>query len=666
METRLRSKAVAIVRFKTSLPGDESTLVSTLFNSIGKQLHRRFFMRRLRDVLNRYASILSGIVPSVPSGVKSIFKEASQQDQLEELTIRLKQLPIAKVIVFLDDMDRMQRGELLTLLKIIRGVENYPKLCFVCAFNKNALVETLVRVQAVDRIVLNLPHSGPDNLKGTVAGDITADDMRAGYQFLEKFFPVQVPVPKLDDKQLDKQFDKYFDEFASHYRLLTLPEEQKAFQKRFEALWPPTVRPALHNVRKMKTYFNALKMSFALVRHEVDLIDFMCIELLRQDEPAIYEEVFRNRMFFYYPAWDIEHWAERVDGVEDTGRKKHSAVFEEIFGQLRGKQRAFVKSLLEEMFPKVREYFGGAKLNLNPPDTEQDADQQRRIHHPAHFMVYFSLHVPQGYFGTEEFNTLIEVLNSKEEPDAEAYLRDYLRKLASLKRMRFFDRISGLRDIQLEGATARALVRAVARESQVLEADDFGIGDFGGARRVVFVVANRFSHSNEITNILQDVIVNAATDSFSQTILGFSLDHEHNKIIKAWDHVDENRLRSDFAARMKHRYYKGGPNSIYAAPNRQDWQALITWYRINPDDVREYLSDEFERRPASIGKHLLWLFPSITHSADSKKFVDELFPFAKLKELVTRFGDKVHSGDDEQKKVVNRLLRDDMEGGWPY
>src|SRR6266404_609480 len=102
----LRAEKVIVVNFKTSLPGDDLTLASTLFNSLGKELHRRFFVRRLGNILNKLARKFSGLVPSAPSGLRELFAEASQEAELSDLTAKLEGLPIRRVVVLLDDMDR--------------------------------------------------------------------------------------------------------------------------------------------------------------------------------------------------------------------------------------------------------------------------------------------------------------------------------------------------------------------------------------------------------------------------------------------------------------------------------------------------------------------------------------------------------------------------------
>jgi len=397
LDEQLQTEKVPVVRFKSSLPGDDLMLISPLFNSIGKQLRRRSFVRKLRNVLKRFARTFSGLVPYVPSGLKDVFAEPSQEDELVELTDRLDKLPVRRLVVLLDDMDRMQGSELRMLLKIIRAADDYPKLSFVCAFNKKALVDTLIRHQVTDRISMQFSTTGQATVKGTLSGEQMADDTRAGYEYLEKFFPVQVPVPKLDESQLAKEFDLRFNQFATRYGLSQAQKDTAAFDKEFNPYWKPLFRPSLSNLRKMNAYFNALNSSFGLVKDEVNVIDFMFVELLRQIDPETYEQVFRNRSLFYSPQWDLQRWDERFGMLGAEKEEEHYPKYDQMFRHLQGEERDLTLSLLGRLFPKVAKYdknplsFAATKL------SENEADKQKRIYHPYYFMIYFSLHVPEGW-----------------------------------------------------------------------------------------------------------------------------------------------------------------------------------------------------------------------------------------------------------------------------
>jgi predicted KAP-like P-loop ATPase len=661
LEKELEKEKTIVVRFKSSLPGDDLTLVSTLFNSIGKQLRSRFFVRRLRNVLKRFARRISGLVPGAPSGLRDMFAEPSQQDELQELTDKLAVLPVHRVVVLLDDMDRMQGSELRMLLKIIRAAEDYPKLSFVCAFNKKALVDALIRHQVIDRVTLNFASTGAMTTSGTAVGQVAADDTRAGYEYLEKFFPLQIPVPKLDDGQIAKEFDFRFNQFAEHNGLSMLPEDTATFDKAFRPFWKPHFLPSLNNLRKINSYFNSLSASFGLVKSEVNLIDFMCIELLRQVEPEVYEQVFKSRPLFYYPEMDILRWDEREVSLDDANEKKRlDAAFDQVFRNLHGPERESALSLLGLLFPKVNSYHEARGLSSTAVPGEVEADKRKRIYHPDHFTTYFSLHVQEGYVSSQELETLIAVVNEKpSRAEAETHFIGYLRSLTGLKKYRFFEKMMRLGD-KLGLVQARALATAIALESLTLAHDDFELGEFGTAIRVELVLANRFKDSEEITHVLSDVITLSTSDALAQRVFHFATDRDNNQIFENWAFVNADQLKTALVTRMKARYSVGGEASIYA-PSRtwRDWQALLSWARVNheaAEDVKKYLEDEFERRPASIGKHILWLTPT-RKTPTGQRIVDDFFPLSKLAQLARRHGSKSYSTDAEKEAVTEVIAQ---------
>ncbi len=661
LEHELKSHNTIVVRFKSSLPGDDLTLVSTLFNSIGKQLRSRFFVHRLRDELGRFARRISGLVPKVPSVLKDVFSEPSQQDELQELTDRLGTLPLRRVVVLLDDMDRMQGSELRMLLKIIRATEDYPQLSFVCAFNKKALVNALVRHQVIDRLTLNFTATGETAPSGTAIGQIAADDTRAGYEYLEKFFPVQVPVPKLDEGQIGTEFDARFNQFAERNGLSLLPEDTAEFNKEFsQRFWKPHFLPSLTNLRKINSYFNALNTSFSLVKKEVNLIDFMSIELLRQVEPEIYEQVFRNRSLFYYPEWDILRWDERNIALDDGKEKKIvDAAFDQVFRNLHDQERRFVLSFLGEMFPKVSAYVGDRSLSRGAKPSEVDADKNKRIYHPDHFTTYFSLHVQEGYLSSQELGALIANANETlTAVEAQTLFVNYLQSLKGLKKYRFFEKMVRLND-KLGATQAKALAIAVALQANTLAHDDFDMGEFGTAIRLIVHLARRFKDSAEITDVLRGIIEHSTSDALVQRIFHFATE----KTQEAFENpafVDVPALKAALAARMKSKYFIGSDQPIYS-PSRtwREWQILIYWARVSDEErqnVRNYLAYEFEKWPAGIGKHILWLAPS-TDNLSGEKIVNDLFPLSQLAELAQNYGSQSYSSESERSAVMNVIKR---------
>jgi hypothetical protein len=174
------------------------------------------------------------------------------------------------------------------------------------------------------------------------------------------------------------------------------------------------------------------------------------------------------------------------------------------------------------------------------------------------------------------------------------------------------------------------------------------------------VLANRFRDSQEITEVLRDVIAQSATDGFAYRIFQLATDQkEQNKVFEKWDNVDTSKLTSAILGRLQVKYQKGGKESIYSPGTTwRDWQALVWWGRDGGqrgEDVRNYLQDEFERRPSSIGKHMFWLWNSLSN-LDGKRIVDELFPLSQLAELAKRHGSSAFSSNAER-KIIEELIQ---------
>jgi hypothetical protein len=412
-------------------------------------------------------------------------------------------------------------------------------------------------------------------------------------------------------------------------------------------------------MRKINSYFNALSASFGLVKGEVDLIDFMCIELLRQVEPEVYEQVFKNRSLFYYPEMDIARWDEREIDLNDSMEKKRlEGAFEQVFRNLHEPEREFTLSLLEKLFPKVKAYRGARRPSSTP--NEAKADESKRIYHPDHFTTYFSLHVQEGYVSSKELKTLVSTANAKPtQVEAEAYLDQYLKSLTGLKKYRFFEKMMRLGG-GLELMQARALAGVIALDSRSLAHDDFDLGEFGTAVRLELVLANRFKDSPEITAVLKDIITRSTSDALAQKVFHFATEKDSNQIFENWEFVKPDDVRNALAARMKARYFAGGSESIYG-PSRtfREWQALFSWARVSSDvreDVNAYLADEFERRPSSIGKHMTWLIHSLG-SPEGEKAVDDLFPLSELAALARKHGDKAYSTESEKEAVMTLMAK---------
>jgi KAP family P-loop domain len=116
-------------------------------------------------VIAHLATALGQKVPLLSDYLK-LLPAATQKDDIDKLKSALTRLP--KRVVVLDEIDRMEKEEIITLLKVIRGISTLPNLSFVCALDRRTIVKT-------------------------VKGEFSENN-----EYFEKFFPVLIPVPEPD------------------------------------------------------------------------------------------------------------------------------------------------------------------------------------------------------------------------------------------------------------------------------------------------------------------------------------------------------------------------------------------------------------------------------------------------------------------------------------
>src|SRR6185312_14075004 len=108
-----------------------------LFRDIVAECRKVVYMPQLRKLAVGYARSITGSI-SYLTGLRDLFPNLSQREEINELLKAFHHVP-RPVVVLLDDIDRMQREELLVLLKILRGATSIPNVSFICAFSNDEI-----------------------------------------------------------------------------------------------------------------------------------------------------------------------------------------------------------------------------------------------------------------------------------------------------------------------------------------------------------------------------------------------------------------------------------------------------------------------------------------------------------------------------------------------
>lgn len=436
-----------VVPFVSSLATSKEILVGTLFNSIAKEVQKRFAHASPAGRLALYARSLVGVVPKYGDALKELFHDPSQEDQIRQLKESLEELT-ARVVVVVDDMDRMEAEELEVLLKLMRGATEFSNLTYMCAFEKEALVRLVAR---------------------------QFGDMDEGRRYLEKFFPVQTPLPKIDVNLLGKMFDRSFEALCKKYNLLPSKEEQNRFNEKFGQLWQVHLNHRFTNLRRIKLFFNRLTASIGPIADEINLIDFILLEIIRDSAPEIYEAIYTHRRYFYYGSWRTETWIETLHPDQNEANAMRKQFLDDLLQPLDVRKRELITTLLCELFPVVQAYRGDA---LGGVAESTEGKVSRRIYHPAFFARYFIFGVQSGQYGEAEFKEFAYALNRIDQldPCKDRIISEFRNlPMDSRRRWNFLDLIPAKME-QFHPLQAEALGLAMAELSDQLEPADSWFG----------------------------------------------------------------------------------------------------------------------------------------------------------------------------------------------
>jgi len=245
---------ILIVHFLPYLNHKEEDIISEFFTS-------------LSNVLSPYSGKLSNQILNYSERLTRLYKEKKVFDFMEpestkpvmpskslydDINCQLKQIG-KKIVVFIDDLDRLNEKEILEVLKLIRNTADFYNTIFVVAMDKDYVLN---RLKNNNKIL----------------------DSR----FVDKFFQLEIYLPELD-KQVLRQY--FIDEFrqssmssSSDFQVRLADALNNSFNL-FETY--------IRNLRDAKRVINQITFDYPQFQGEIDLKDFMNFTFLKLKFPKI-------------------------------------------------------------------------------------------------------------------------------------------------------------------------------------------------------------------------------------------------------------------------------------------------------------------------------------------------------------------------------------------
>ena len=302
-------------------------LIEGFYQGLYSSLNKIYFLPNIKKTIGKYQRLLT-------SGLKlyGLNIELDWGNEiLEELRKKIEDWILItgkKVIILMDDIDRLQgKNEILEIFKLVKLSGKFKNTIFVLSFDPNIIISYL------------------------------KEEIFTDPAFLDKIIQAPIHLPAIDQDSIDR-FLLYSEPEQSHYsgidRLFQKQEIDQervhAFDKEFPFLYKREIQKLFPTLRQAKRYLNALNSTLPSVKNEVDLQDFLILEIIRVFFPDLYDDIWMH-FWYYLPSWNDWVLLASPFGARSKEEEMHKEIkshVEEILKPL--KEKAILLNLLQTLF----------------------------------------------------------------------------------------------------------------------------------------------------------------------------------------------------------------------------------------------------------------------------------------------------------------------------
>lgn len=264
------NQEILYISFSPFLNHNEDQVIHEFFTQLSNVLKSR--NGKLSNLLLNYSERLSNIIKdkNAFSFLKPVTNHEGQKstkelyDDIYKIIFDLNY----KIIVSIDDLDRLNGKEILQVLKLIRNTSNFPNMIFLVAMDKEYVSLTLNKEQSI-----------------------------INKRFLDKFFQLEIQLPPNENQKLVSFFSNCLEKTDA----IQLTKRQESLLKEISKVFSENqqiVNLYIKNYRDVISIVNLIKKDIDFLERQldnIDLTDYLVISLIKRKFPEIYNVLLTDR-----------------------------------------------------------------------------------------------------------------------------------------------------------------------------------------------------------------------------------------------------------------------------------------------------------------------------------------------------------------------------------
>ena len=472
----------AVLRFNPWLFSSAADLIPRFFGELSAQLNQRD-LKGLKDVARALSEVGEALAPLIPipgaavvvKQAAELTKRATQPPSLLEKRERLREALArsdSRVVVLIDDIDRLEPRETRELMRLVRLTSDLPNLVFLLAFDRRRVARSLSEAKHEDE----------------------------GQQYLDKIVQITYDLPAVHEAILPDMLSTWLEKLLQGRQVTQLDE----------AVWARVlyeiIKPLLGNLRDVKRYLYSLPVTLDMIGPEVALPDLLGLEALRVLRPRLFEELKAHAEYLVHPTS-----ASHLLMAQGEGETEIENQLSGILKRSRG-DRAVMESVLEILFPATQKFLERSGYGT---DRSADSRRQRRVACDEVLRIYLNAGLDDGALALSEVQDLVGALTDENQ---------FAQLVDALDDQRFERALERLEDYQHEfpveavGIAVPVLVNRMGRLS-AHSAGFLHVSPRMKASRVILRLLRRIQDLNALAESVHEILGKIDTLSGRQWIV---------------------------------------------------------------------------------------------------------------------------------------------------
>ena len=266
-----------IVNFSPWNYSDKDNLISLFFRVLKNKLNMDKYeetRKKIGKALTDYSDALDALalVPIVGSGLANILKtiakaqgaELSKDVDIDTTKENLETVlgdTNQKIVVIIDDIDRLTNTQIRDIFQLVKQVGNFPNIIYVLSMDRDVVCRALESVHDID-----------------------------GAEYLEKIVQIPFEIPALMKPKLREILLTNLEDIVK-----TISDNPKIDKSYWSEVFVNCIEPYIKTLRDVNRVINTFQFRYKILYEETAIEDMVALTTIEVLEPQLYQWISRNK-----------------------------------------------------------------------------------------------------------------------------------------------------------------------------------------------------------------------------------------------------------------------------------------------------------------------------------------------------------------------------------